>query len=61
MDELRKTITEKMHWLGLLPTDLMVEAIANRVEQDADDLWNEWDVIIAIRNEIDEMIERRDA
>lgn len=61
MDELRKVITEKLHWLGLLPTDIMVDAIAERVTQDADDLWNEWDVIIAIRNEINEMIERRDA
>lgn len=61
MDELRKVITEKLHWLGLLSTDIMVDAIAERVTQDADDLWNEWDVIIAIRNEINEMIERRDA
>ena len=60
MDELRKAITDRLNHMGILSTDLFVESVAKRVEQDADTLWNEWDIVIGIKNEINEMIETRD-
>lgn len=58
-EDLFKSITDILNRFDILSTDGFVKAIAQRVIDDADDLWNGDDIRIAIRNELNEMIENR--
>lgn len=57
--ELYRAVSEKLSWLGVYAPDEFIQCIMARVHDDADTLWNIDDVTIAIRNEINEMIEKR--
>ena len=57
MSELERCINERCRWLGITAADWFVDAVVEKVQTDADDLWNEFDVIIGIRNVVNEMIE----
>ena len=53
-----KAVADMMSAYGLIGTDKFISECVNRVAQDADTNWNEDDVRIAIRNTLNEMIEK---
>ncbi len=56
--EIYRAVTEIAHNYGLNGTDRFISECVQRVQQDADDDWNEDDVRIAIRNTLNELIEK---
>lgn len=57
--ELYRAVSERLVWLGIVAPDEFIQSVMSRVIDDAETLWNSDDVNIAIKNEINEMIEKR--
>ena len=53
-----KAVDDMIRSYGLSGTEKFISTCVERVEQDADKDWNEDDVRIAIRNQLNEMIEK---
>lgn len=53
-----KAVSEMLTAYGLIGTDSFIDEIIHRVDEDADADWNEDDVRIAIRNALNELIEK---
>ena len=61
MDDYREiyyAVSEMLTAYGLEGTDTFIEKCIDRVRHDADADWNSDDVIIAIRNTLNELIEK---
>ena len=56
--EIYDAVTEIMHDHDLLGTDAFISKCVERVQQNADKDWNADDVRIAIRNTLNEVIEK---
>ena len=56
--EIYEAVDDMIRSCGLSGTEKFISACVERVEQDADVDWNEDDVRIAIRNQLNEMIEK---
>ena len=52
-----RAIADMLHSSGLTGTDAFICKCIKRVQEDADEDWNEFDVKIAITNELNETIE----
>ena len=52
-----RAVSEILHNYGLTCADSLISRCVERVQQDADAEWNEDDVRIAIRNELNNIIE----
>ena len=53
-----RAVTDMLNAYDLLGTDTFIDECIQRVQQDADKEWNEDDVRIAIRNTLNELIEK---
>lgn len=53
-----KAVMDMMPTYGLIGTDKFIGACVERIQQDASKDWNEDDVRIAIRNTLNELIEK---
>ena len=53
-----RAISEYLHSMGISATDAFIESVIHRIRDDADEDWNSDDVAIAVRNELNEAIEK---
>ena len=56
--EIYRAVMDILTSYGLVGSDEFISDCVKRVEQDADEDWNEDDVRIAIRNALNELIEK---